>query len=104
MPFSSIKFSAGGILMGRCPYDQLSDIESALEQIRTLEKIKEAKPGIFYFKSQGFLHFHLKEGKRWADIREGKNWGKPVDLPFKPSKKVLSDFLLEVRRRYSTVV
>jgi hypothetical protein len=91
--------------MAHCPYDLLKDLESSLDVIRALPRIKEAKPGIFYLKGKGFLHFHIdKENKRWADVSNGKSWGTPIVLPFKPSRKILGEFLKEVEKRYSKVV
>lgn len=86
--------------MGRCSYDLLSNIKSALEQIRKLPDLKETKPGIFYLKSQGFMHFHEKDGNIWADVRNGKDWGKLIDVPTKVTKKFLSQFVDSVTERY----
>ncbi len=86
--------------MGRCPYDLITNLEPAFSEIKKLDKIKETKPGIFYLKSDGFLHFHEKDGKIWADIKEGKDWGKPFDVPPKVTKAFLSEFVQEVKRRH----
>lgn len=87
--------------MGRCRYELLKDLEPALDEIRKLEGLKEKQPGIFYFKSQGFLHFHEKEGEIWADIRDGKNWGKEVVLPKKITKAFCKEFVRIVEERLS---
>ena len=56
--------------MAHCPYDKLGDMEPAFTAIRALDGLREPKPGIFYMKSDGFLHFHVdKEGRRWADVK-----------------------------------
>ncbi len=78
--------------MGRCSYDQLKNIEPALDQIRKLKNIKEPKPGIFYIKNQSFLHFHELDGKIWADIKIGSNWDDSVVVPEKITKKFLNAF------------
>lgn len=88
--------------MGRCSYDKLKHIEPALKEIRRLEKIKETKPGIFYVKSQGFLHFHESEGKIWADVKDGSSWGKPIDIPDKANATFLKKFVIEVTKRYES--
>jgi len=88
--------------MGRCKYELLSAIEPALDEIRQFEGIKEPKPGIFYLKGQGFLHFHEKDGNIWADIRDGKVWGVPVDVPAKVTKKFLKEFVQIVRARFES--
>lgn len=91
--------------MAHCPFDLLEDIETVLGSIRKLPKIKEVKPGIFYLKNRGFLHFHInKENVRWADVHNGVSWGQPVELPFKPSKKIVSDFLKTVEIRYKKII
>ena len=86
--------------MGRCKYEQLKHIEIALNKVRIFKDLKEPKPGIFYLKSQGFLHFHEKNEKIWADARDGKNWGMPIDLPPKVTKSFLLKFVREIRDRY----
>ena len=78
--------------MGRCRYEKLADIEPALLEIRTLENLKEPKPGIFYKKSQGFLHFHEKDEKIWADVKVENIWVS-IDIPKKITKKFLKDFV-----------
>jgi hypothetical protein len=85
--------------MGRCKYELLAPLEPALNQVRQLEGLIEKKPGIFYFKSQGFMHFHEKDGDIWADVRDGKNWGKPIYLPNKITKTFCKEFYLEVKTR-----
>lgn len=87
-------------LVGRCKYEQLKEIEPALDEIRKFKDLKEPKPGIFYLKSQGFLHFHEKDEKIWADVRDGKDWGASIDLPVKLTKGLLSKFVREIRDRY----
>lgn len=87
--------------MAHCKYTDIEDLETALSEIRKLEMLKETKLGIFYLKSKGFLHFHInKEGKRWADIRDGDSWGSEYAVPEKVSKAYLKKFVLEVQRRY----
>lgn len=86
--------------MGRCKYEKLKDLEQALNEIRKLVDLKEPKPGIFYLKSQGFMHFHEKDEKIWADVKDGKNWGTPINLPEKVTKAFLAKFVREVRSRY----
>lgn len=88
--------------MGRCSYENLNGLMPALDEIRKLEGIKEPKPGIFYYKSQGFLHFHEKDQKIWADIRDGVDWGTPVDIPSKVTAQFLKSFYQEVLKRYKT--
>jgi hypothetical protein len=69
--------------MGRCRYELLKDLEPALDEIRKIEGLVEKKAGIFYLKSQSFMHFHEKDGKIWADVRDGETWGEPITVPDK---------------------
>lgn len=85
--------------MGRCKYELLAPFEPALDEIRKLTGLVEKKPGIFYFKSQGFMHFHEKDGKIWADVRDGDTWGEPVVLPDKVTKVFCKKFFNAVQNR-----
>jgi hypothetical protein len=86
--------------MAHCPYDQLKDVEPAFAAIRAWEGIREPKPGIFYLKRDPFLHFHTKDDARWADVKCGKTWGAPIDLPKDASSASLKKFLKDVDLRY----
>ena len=91
--------------MAHCPYDKIKNLEPAFAQIRKLEKIKEPKPGIFYLKSQGFLHFHIKadatgETRIWAHVRDGQNWSADLTVPAKPTAKFLKDFFKQIHAAY----
>lgn len=89
--------------MAHCPYEKLKDLESVLDKIRKWDGIREPKNGIFYFKSVPFLHFHIKDGKRWADAKLGKEWGPPMDIPFEATAKQKAAFLKEVEHRYQSM-
>lgn len=85
--------------MGHARPDELADIQTLLAQIRELPGLKETKPGIFYRRGKGFLHFHTRKGSRWADIRDGQDWGEAVLLPFEAGPQAQADFLDTVKRR-----
>lgn len=89
--------------MAHCPYEKLSDLSAELDTVRTWPAIKEAKPGIFYVKSQSFLHFHVKGERRWADARLGKSWGPEIEIPFGANKAQKASFLKEVKRRLESL-
>jgi hypothetical protein len=86
--------------LAHCPFEKLSDVSEVLREVRAWAGIREPKPGIFYFKAKPFLHFHEKEGKRWADVRDGADWGSPLDLPFGAPATAKKRFLAAVRNRY----
>lgn len=87
--------------MARCAYDLIRNLEPAFAEFRKLEKVKEPKPGIFYVKSQGLLHFHSKDDKIWADIKCGADWGAPYDIPAKVTPAFLNAFVKEVKKRHA---
>lgn len=58
--------------MSHCPYKHLVDLEDCLTEIRRWPGMLELRPGIFYLGRTAFLHFHLKDGARSADVRAGK--------------------------------
>ena len=90
--------------MAHCPYEKLKGMEPAFVEIRKFEKIKEPKPGIFYLKGQGFLHFHFKDDRIWADARDGKSWGAPIDVPGKITKLFINTFTSEILKRYKRTI
>lgn len=70
--------------MAHATAEDLKDLETLLENIRALEDLKEKSLGCFYFKGKGILHFHTKQGRRYAHVSDGKQW-REVDLPSKIS-------------------
>ena len=44
-------------------------IEPLLNRIRNFSELKEKKPGIYYYKSKAFLHFHEDSDLIFADIK-----------------------------------
>jgi hypothetical protein len=85
--------------MAHCPYDRLDDLEDVLDVIRSWPGLKEPKPGTFYLGGAGFLHFHIQEVRRWADIRDGKDWGPPVQVPLHIAARDKQKFLRTAERR-----
>lgn len=47
----------------------LDNLDSLLTEIRKYPSLVERKPGIFYFKSGAFLHFHEDVSGLYADIK-----------------------------------
>lgn len=86
--------------MARCPYDKVIHLRKEFDLIKDWPGIKEKKPGTFYFKTKGFLHFHIKDERIWADVRSGENWGPEVDIKLKMSKDEKSKFLKEIEKHY----
>ncbi|HEY3800551.1 MAG TPA: hypothetical protein VGL58_19540 [Caulobacteraceae bacterium] len=60
----------------------LDRIEPLLEQIRAFGVLKEKKRGVFYVKSQSFLHFHEDPKGMFADVGLGRGFDRfKVDEP-----------------------
>ena len=47
----------------------LQQIEPLLVQVRAFGGLVEKKPGVFYFRSRAFLHFHEDPSGIYADVR-----------------------------------
>jgi hypothetical protein len=87
-----------------CPYRNLTDLKDCLAAIRRWPGIVEPKPGIFYFGRTAFLHFHLKDGVRSADVRTGNEWGSVIGIPLGANTGTQKRFLSQVKRRYMATV
>lgn len=68
--------------MAHCPNEYLQDLDWLFEALKNYPELKQKQFGIYYFKGKGFLHFHYKSGRRWADVRNGVDWGDALDVPF----------------------
>ena len=90
--------------MGHARKEDLVDVAHVLDTIRSLPGVTERSPGIFYIGRTPFLHFHTRDGERWADARVGRAWGSEIPLPFKSGGRMKSAFLKEVRARYDAIV
>jgi hypothetical protein len=85
--------------MAHCPYDRLSDLEDVFALMRTWPGMKEPKPGIFYVGRTAFLHFHVKDERRWADVREGADFAS-IDIPPGAGAPERRCFLDRVQRQF----
>jgi hypothetical protein len=52
----------------------LDELEDLLSKIRGLGHLKEKSRGVFYQKSQAFLHFHEDAEGLFADLRIDGDW------------------------------
>jgi hypothetical protein len=60
--------------------DALCAISDLLEQIRSREGLTEKKLGIFYRRSNAFLHFHEDPAGLFADLKAGSEFDRyPVN-------------------------
>ena len=86
--------------MGHARYDDLQDLEDVLAAIRKLPGISEPTPATFYFRRKPFLHFHTKDGMRWADAKVGESWGSEIRIPLHCAQREKTMFFREIRARY----
>ena len=87
--------------MAHCPFELLDDLADVFAELRTWPGVAEKKPGVFYVKSQAFLHFHVSEGeRRHADVKSRTGWV-PYDLPRPATESKRRAFLRELRRRHA---
>ena len=49
--------------------DDVVLLEPVLVELRKFDALVERKPGTFYLKSRGFLHFHIDGDDIWADVK-----------------------------------
>ena len=49
--------------------ETIASIEPLIDKIRAIAGLKEKKPGIFYYKSSAFLHFHEDGDRVYADVK-----------------------------------
>lgn len=89
--------------MAHTKFEDLSDLHKELEKIRTLPGLKEKVPGIFYFKSIPFLHFHDKDGIRWADVKINGDWVR-LEIDFSASAKEKASFLKRVKEAHQNII
>jgi hypothetical protein len=82
--------------MAHAPPEKLSDLEDVLAEVRGWKGVVEKSFACFYLKSQGFLHFHVKGDERWADARQGKDWGEAIPIALGATKAERQRFLKRV--------
>lgn len=51
--------------------EALKRLDSLLRKVRELPGLRERSPGVFYWKSRPFLHFHEDPTGIYADVRIG---------------------------------
>lgn len=56
--------------MAHASKDALQPLLPLLRQLREIKDLQEKKPGIFYFKTSAFVHFHDEAGTIVADLKK----------------------------------
>lgn len=86
--------------MGHARHEDLLDLEDVFCELRKLPGISERSPGVFYLRRVPFLHFHTKDGDRWADVKVGTIWGPEIPVPFQCGPRVKQRLLKVVTERH----
>ena len=90
--------------MGHATPDELDDLAPVLAKVRSWPHVVEPTKNAFYVKRTPFLHFHTKDGRRWADARKGKDWGPRIEIPMPVSRARSVAFLRTVETYYRETV
>jgi hypothetical protein len=90
--------------MGHASHEDLLDLEDVFCELRKLPGIAERSRGVFYLKRIPFLHFHTKDGERWADAKVGTRWGPEIPIPFQSGPRARQRFLKTVTDRYKSLI
>ncbi len=90
--------------MGHATPEELEDLDAVLARVRAWPHVNEPSPNAFYVKRTPFLHFHTKDGRRWADARRGKEWGPKIEIPLPASRAQSAQFLSTVEACYRETV
>jgi hypothetical protein len=61
--------------MAHASPDALKPMLPLLRQLREIKGLTEKQPGIFYLRSNAFLHFHDDHGTLYADLKKPGGMG-----------------------------
>lgn len=61
--------------MAHASPEALKPLLPLLRQLREIKGLKEKQPGIFYLRSNAFLHFHDDQGTLYADLKKSGGMG-----------------------------
>ena len=78
--------------MAHASPEALKPLLPLLRQLREIKGLTEKQPGIFYLRSNAFLHFHDDQGTLYADRKKAGGMGferYPLDTP--PQQRKLVD-------------
>jgi len=71
--------------------EALKPLLPLLRQLREIKGLTERQPGIFYLRSNAFLHFHDEQGTLSVDLKKAGGMGferYPIDTPAQQRKLV----------------
>ena len=58
--------------MAHASEEALKGLLPLLRQLRSIQGLREMKPGIFYLKGSAFLHFHDEAGALFGDLKRSR--------------------------------
>jgi hypothetical protein len=61
--------------MAHASPEALKSLLPLLRQLREIKGLTEKQPGIFYLRSNAFLHFHDDQGTLYADLKKAGGMG-----------------------------
>lgn len=61
--------------MAHASPEALKPLLPLLRQLREIKGLTEKQPGIFYLRSNAFLHFHDDQGTLYADLKKAGGMG-----------------------------
>ena len=73
--------------------EALEELDPLLRKVRGFDALTEKQPGVFYRKSNAFLHFHEDPAGLFADLKMGQSW-KRLPMNSRPDRELL---LREIR-------
>jgi len=77
--------------MAHASPEALKALLPLLRQLREIKGLTEKQPGIFYLRSNAFLHFHDEQGALSVDLKKPGGMGferYPIDTPAQQRKLV----------------
>ncbi|HEX6392164.1 MAG TPA: hypothetical protein VFZ97_01900 [Acidimicrobiales bacterium] len=86
--------------MSRIDLARLDDIADVLQQVRSWDGVEDRGGGTFYLKRKPYLHFHVGQDSRRADIRRFDGWVQ-FDLPEPLPAGLKQEFLVLLEDEYA---
>jgi len=77
--------------MAHASPEALKPLLPLLRQLREIKGLTEKQPGIFYLRSNAFLHFHDEQGQLSVDLKKSGGMGferYPIETPAQQRKLV----------------
>ena len=86
--------------MAHANEEALKKLQPVLRQLREIKGLREMKPGIFYLRSNAFLHFHEDDGKLFADLKKpgGAGFDRYAVDEAPGQRKLVDDAKIRVRK------